>query len=290
MKRIVLLLACAATVFGKFIPFTQGFGSRKVTNYNYGPFKKYVEAYNLNHFDKVEKSEEPRIPKRIHVIWLGSPLPKHYDQIIESWKIHHPDWEFKLWTDDDIGSFPLETKESIHEAKNHGQRSDILRYEILYRYGGLYVDTDFMCLKPHDILHHTCDFYTAMGDRLVYNGIIGSAPKHPIIQACINDINRIKKFSQSVGGIVGQTGPRLIMKAVSNHFSRSIDGAIVYPAVYFYAFPSSMRTRYWRSQDFNVVKPHISEDAFAVHLWALSWTGRSPSPHPITRKPTSKET
>ena len=36
------------------------------------------------------------------------------------------------------------------EQKILGEKSDIFRYEILYRFGGVYVDTDFECIKPFE--------------------------------------------------------------------------------------------------------------------------------------------
>ena len=33
-----------------------------------------------------------RIPKIIHQIWLGSPLPERYKQWQRTWTDNHPDW------------------------------------------------------------------------------------------------------------------------------------------------------------------------------------------------------
>lgn len=107
--------------------------------------------YERNNLGTIQPSPQPKIPKIIHQIWLGSPLPKQYKKYQKSWRHHHPDWEYKLWTDADVEAFQLHNKKLFDEAKNYGEKSDIFRYEILHRYGGVYIDTDIECLKPFDI-------------------------------------------------------------------------------------------------------------------------------------------
>ncbi len=286
MKTFTIFLMLFSALFAgeKFLTFEEACGNRARYYGSHRP-DDFVAAYNMNHFAQVTPSEEPRIPKIIHIIWFGSPLPAKYNKFVASWKEHHPDWEVKLWVDDDIGSFPLETGEKIFQATNFGQRSDIFRYELLNYYGGLYVDTDFFCLKPHDILHHTCDFYSAMDARTVYNGIIASVPNHPIIKHCLREINKINKFTDGVSAIVGQTGPRLMTRTVTDHLRKSKEGVIIYPTVYFYSFPSSLRGKFWQNNqaNFDVAKPYMKPDAFGLHMWAFSW--KSPSRPPVARPP-----
>ena len=107
-----------------------------------GEWKIVRDLYNRNAVNAVW-SEVPRIPKIIHHIWLGSPFPEKYKILRETWKKHHPDWEFVLWTDEDIEAFGLFNKDLYDQSDNYGAKSDIARYEILYRFGGLYIDTDF---------------------------------------------------------------------------------------------------------------------------------------------------
>ena len=70
------------------------------------------------------------------------------------------------------------------------KRSDIVRYEILHAFGGLYIDTDFECLKSFDILHHCYTFYigTLSSHNVgIGNGIIGSVAGHPLLRWCIEN-------------------------------------------------------------------------------------------------------
>ncbi|CAN0053305.1 unnamed protein product [Ectocarpus fasciculatus] len=152
--------------------------------------------------------EPPLIPLKIHHIWLGSPLPEAFARLRESWLARHvghsgqgrgqersngssTPWEVRLWTDADINAFGLENRGAFDAAQNFGQKSDILRYEILLRHGGLYVDVDFLCLDSFDDLHRRYEFYAGVSNTGTFelnNGLIGCRPGHPIMRDIVNRI------------------------------------------------------------------------------------------------------
>ena len=87
--------------------------------------------------------------------------------------------------------FPLRNRRQFDEATNFGEKSDVLRYEILFQLGGVYVDADMECLRALDGLHATVDFYAGIsnsGTIELNNAIIGARPGHPIISACIQRV------------------------------------------------------------------------------------------------------
>ena len=55
----------------------------------------FKTAYN-NAKSLTNYSKQPKIPKIIHHIWLGSILPKKYVRLIKSWETYHPDWQHIL--------------------------------------------------------------------------------------------------------------------------------------------------------------------------------------------------
>ena len=135
----------------------------------------FRQLYEKNNLEQVTPAPYPHVPLIIHHIWLGSALPAHYAQLRDSWRKHNPEWIFVLWTDTsanyeqglsvsatdfehwipcaaagqqfvvDVASLPFQNKVFYEATRNYGERADILRYEILYRFGGLYVDTDCEC-------------------------------------------------------------------------------------------------------------------------------------------------
>ena len=59
----------------------------------------------------------------------------------------HSNWTLKLWTDENIKDLNFDNRDIFDKADNYGMKSDILRYEILYREGGIYIDIDYECLQ-----------------------------------------------------------------------------------------------------------------------------------------------
>lgn len=93
------------------------------------------------------------IPKIIHYCWFGhGPMPELAIRCIESWHKYMPDYEYKLWNEDnfDVNSTPY-TKEA-YEARKFAFVTDYVRLYALYTEGGIYMDTDVEVLKPYDDL------------------------------------------------------------------------------------------------------------------------------------------
>lgn len=92
-----------------------------------------------------------QIPHIIHVCWFGGkPLPPLAVKCIESWKKFLPNYEIKMWNEDnfDINIVPY-TKEA-YSAKKYAFVSDYARFWILFKYGGLYFDTDVEVIRSLD--------------------------------------------------------------------------------------------------------------------------------------------
>ncbi|EKX43177.1 hypothetical protein GUITHDRAFT_110904 [Guillardia theta CCMP2712] len=150
-----------------------------------------IERYSENFVPRFRgtgnKSEgcEERIPRIIHHIWIGGKLPGKFQSLRDEWILLHPaqeGWKHYLWDDESIAqefsSNPMDSAGSYASASNYGEKSDILRLEVLNRFGGVYVDVDFKCIRSfHDILG-----LSNVGHIEVNNGLIGSAPQHPLLK------------------------------------------------------------------------------------------------------------
>ena len=91
------------------------------------------------------------IPKVIHYCWFGgNPLPKSAQMCIASWRKYLPDYEIKEWNESnfDVNIIPYTTE--AYKAKKYAFVSDYARFWILYKYGGLYFDTDVEVIKNMD--------------------------------------------------------------------------------------------------------------------------------------------
>ena len=106
------------------------------------------------------------IPKIIHYCWFGrGPMPELAEKCIASWHKFMPNYEYKLWNEDnfDVNSVPY-TKEA-YEARKFAFVTDYVRLWALYTEGGIYMDTDVEILKPLDDLLHLSAFTGYEGSK-----------------------------------------------------------------------------------------------------------------------------
>ncbi len=270
MKPLFFLVTLILPIFLNakvpYIPYEQAFYSEPYPFTEIGSlYKDFYEAYHDNDLEETEYL----IPPLIHFIWLGSGLPPDAARLIETWKEMHPGWIIKVWTDKDVEPFRLRNKQAFDLSVNFGQKSDIFRYEILDRFGGVYVDVDFECLKPFDSLHKSCEFYAGVtheNDHL-YNGLMGAKPGHPLIKACIENLTSSGEQFDGVL-IMNQTGPRLLARMFF-YMAPICDlgkTALLPPAI-FYPIPHWLRDEITEDLKQRFVRP----ESMCLHYWNKAW-------------------
>ena len=228
-------------------------------------------------------SKKPRIPRIFHQIWIGpKPFPKEYEAWQKGWQ-SIPGWEYKLWTDEDVEKLDLYNKETYYGEKNLGSRANILRIEILYRYGGIYIDTDFEVYKPEmfDFLSNAYDFFCGFHPLdSVYlhqvfafnNAIIGSIPGHPILKALLEK----RKLFKPNGDVV-QKGPGLLTVTVLENADKGYRD-IIFPPTFFYPIGNA-QMHIERYKELNTIEEKIAQakkdsckpETIAIHWWDGSW-------------------
>lgn len=91
------------------------------------------------------------IPKIIHYCWFGgNPLPESAKKCIASWRMFLPDYEIKEWNESNFDVYQCAYVAEAYHAKNWAFVSDYARMWILYKYGGLYFDTDVEVIRNMD--------------------------------------------------------------------------------------------------------------------------------------------
>jgi mannosyltransferase OCH1-like enzyme len=236
--------------------------------------KQYLLDFFYKKFLDGGRPKNQKIPKKIHQIWLGD-LPEKVKNLSDRIKNNHPDWEYKLWTYEDVESFEMKNKKLFYSLSNRGAQSDVLRYEILNIFGGIYLDSDFYMVNNFDNLIDL-DFFSGNGadGPEVFNGLFGCAPQHPILCEIIETLHNLSSDSvRTINDIMEKTGPYLFADKVFNFLNLNMDSnTVVLPKCYFYSFPAvdrfSLRINNYSEND---ILKNINEKTVCVHLWENSW-------------------
>ena len=83
-----------------------------------------------------------KIPKIIHQLWIGDkPCPQI---LMNTWKEKHPEFEYIFWNEEEIKKreFIFVNQNKIDEMVEINGKADIMRWEILEKMGGIFIDAD----------------------------------------------------------------------------------------------------------------------------------------------------
>jgi len=173
------------------------------------------------------------IPKIIHQIWLGDQGIRP-NLLMETWKNLNPTWEHKIWTEENMPRLRNQAQfDSVNELAG---KADILRYELLFNYGGFFIDADSECILPlEDYLIDNDSFccweneITRTG--LMANGYLAATKHNKLIEQLILTISTmpveaLQKLPPKASWQV--LGPMLLTKLAQNY-----EKLVVYPSHYF---------------------------------------------------------
>lgn len=156
------------------------------------------------------------IPRKLHIIWIGQKTPPR--RCIDSWRDAHPGWEFKLWDDDAVSRETWELQAQLDCVRELYAKTDLLRWEILYRHGGIYVDADSECIRPLDdsFLTHknfACWENETIRPGLVAAGYLGAEAGSSLARAWIDECKRV---DVNAGQYWETIGPGLLTRLAKN--------------------------------------------------------------------------
>ncbi len=170
-------------------------------------------------------------------------------------------------------------RKEFEAADKMAAKSDILRYEIIWRHGGVYIDSDFEPLRPiGKLLEGVGAFFGDERPDTPCNAILGCVEGDGFFGQVVK---ALPGSFAGRGDIVDKTGPRFLKREIEGYLGkerklewdvggkrrcriRSADGGrevwgfdwrVFYP--YYYTEPQ----REW--DDFG--------DAYAKHHWTASW-------------------
>jgi hypothetical protein len=194
-----------------------------------------------------------RIPRLLHRVWLGAAaMPAAHVEFGRGFERHHPGWEMRLWTDADLAELDIPPELRVR-ARTPSELSNVVRFEVLARHGGVYVDTDTESIRPLDPLLGGVDAFAALElPGRAATGVIGGVPGHPAFVRAA----RLSRRTLGLGAhSADANGPYFISLILEQEPDVTLFGAhLFYP--YHWEEPEKAGDAF--------------PDAYAVHHWARS--------------------
>ena len=226
------------------------------------------------------------IPKVIHCCWFGgNPLPEFAVKCIDSWRKYMPDYEIKEWNESnfDVNIIPY-TKEA-YEAKKYAFVSDYARFWILYKYGGVYFDTDVEVIRPLDEIINRGAFMGCEIDGLdPHYGDIAVAPGlglaveagHEVYKAILEKYAELRFYNEDgsldTTTVVQHTTRVLKQFGLQNITGiQNIDNIYIYPQCYFNPFDDATG------------RLNKTSDTYTIHWFSKTWLNVTPARQWLSR-------
>jgi mannosyltransferase OCH1-like enzyme len=228
------------------------------------------------------------IPKIIHQTWETMDMPCEWQDCVRSWQECHPHWEYRLWTDDDRRRFVEQRYPEfldIFDSYSYDiQRADAIRYFVLHKYGGLYVDLDLECLRPVDDILSNRTFVIGRQpgrhakvhgeDTLVGNAFMASVPGHRFLLEIVGTIKTINPRITSHDEVLSTTGPVMIDSVLRKYAGNDVfilEDYVVYPFARGSEELDILIDK--REGHLSLREGCIKQGTYAIHYWANSWAG-----------------
>ena len=214
------------------------------------------------------------IPKIIHYCWFGgNKLSENERKCIDSWKKYCPDYKIIEWND-----FNYDINQNLYikqaaEAKRWAFVSDYARLDIIYRFGGIYLDTDVEVIKNFDsLLKHSAfaGMENVIGKEYSVNtGLgFGAEKEHPIVKAWRDEYNELS-FKKASGQEDLLTTPARTTKYLKSigfkqeNIIQELPGITIYP------------TEYFCPKKYDTGEIIVTPNTYSIHHYSESWKTNS---------------
>ncbi|GAA96098.1 glycosyltransferase family 32 protein [Mixia osmundae IAM 14324] len=223
--------------------------------------KLYNSTLRLNDGDGDDLYE--KVPRIIHQTWKTDILPERWQAVRDECAAMHPDYEYRLWSDEASREFIQERYAwflPVFDGYQYPiQRADAIRYFVLDHFGGIYMDLDVGCKRRLDPL---LNFDVVLARTIpvgVSNDVMVAAPHHPFMEMVTRNL---VTFDHSYGSnyptVMFSTGPMFLSAQYGLWPANPITGAREIRIL-----PKSL---YGKN-----AKPEEALHAFFTHYYGSSW-------------------
>ena len=184
------------------------------------------------------------IPKIIHYVWVGKKeKPNNIKEAITTWQKNLARHGYRIieWNETNWDISKNKFAKESYEAGKYAYVSDVIRLDVLYRYGGIYLDADTIVKKSFSSLIKDKAFWGMMYNNAINAGIIGAEKGNLFIKFLLEMYDGFS-YDMLAQGKIPNTNNEIITKALlrfypdfklTNKIQRLSDDTVIYPKEYF---------------------------------------------------------
>lgn len=152
-----------------------------------------------------------QIPKILWMYWENRPgavMPDYLALCQETIRCHAGDYELRVLNEHTVKEY-LEVPEIVFRLEDIAHRADYIRFHLLERYGGVWLDADVVLLKP---VGESVEPFMGGYDFVGY----GREPGKPSINfmACLPGCKLMRKQCEAINAVLGTKRTGLFRKTV----------------------------------------------------------------------------
>lgn len=208
------------------------------------------------------------IPKVIHYCWFNKKKKKNFpplvDKCIKSWKFFLPDYKIICWNEENFDLNTCKFVKEAFEAEKYAFVSDYVRLYVLFKYGGIYLDTDVEIVKSFDTLLNNKAIAGFKSKKMIDTCVLGTEKNNDIFRELLNKYNN-KSFYKKDGSMDLQPNTEFLLDIFKkynikmNNELQKKEQITIYPKEYFSPYEAS------------VGKLNITSNTYAIHWCDGSW-------------------
>lgn len=214
----------------------------------------------------IKTARQQIIPKKIHYMWLGEKeIPDTLQKCMESWKRFCPDYEIIRWDESNYDVHKNLFVSQAYDSGKYGFVPDYARIELLYEYGGIYLDTDVELKRNlDDLLYQEAFCSVEKWQVLNFGGCSGAVKGHTALKSFLErwrhrSLIREDGSVDNISSGLIDTSVALNMGYKINGKTQTVNGLNIYSYDYFHPY------------DYMSGKLEMTDDTFSIHHFHGGW-------------------
>jgi len=201
--------------------------------------------------------------KVIHYCWIGgNDLPDKMKYCINSWKNFCPDFEIKEWNETNYDMEKNEFIKCAYKDKKYAFVADYMRLDILYNYGGIYLDVDVELLRSLKPLIGQNFIGLERAGEVAPGLAMGCDAHHFMIKELLDyydnlDVSNGIDYTVSIVDITSNIFKKHGLKCQDS--IQQVEDFVIYP------------TEYFNPKGGDYGKERITENTYSIHHYLATW-------------------